>query len=132
MNKYKIKIELLNTIIKDTKFEMKGRADTPEDEALKGAGRYVIKTLQCWKDILKDEKDTNGWREDSPDIKDSINEVIKHLQEGYISDEHRHSELNWACVECQARILEGGLEMLKDQLDDDDEEDDSNDDVNHR
>ena len=127
MNKYKLQIKLLNDIIKDVRVNIKEKNIS---EATKGADRYMIDYLQCWKDVLKDEEDKNGWRE--TDIKDSINEVIKHLKEGYISDEHRHSELNWACVECQARILEGGLEMLKDQLDDDDEEDDSNDDVNHR
>ena len=124
MSEYKIKIDLLNEIIKDARVNIKEKNIS---EATKGADRYMIDYLQCWKDILKDEKDTNGWREDSPDIKDSINEVIKHLQEGYISDEHRHSELNWDCIECRARILEGGLEWLKD----DEEEDDIDDDDNH-
>jgi len=120
MNKYKLQIKLLNDIIKDARVNIREKNIS---EATKGADRYMIDYLQCWKDVLKDEED--GWRE--TDIKDSINEVIKHLQEGYISDEHRHSELNWDCIECRARILEGGLEWLKD----DEEEDDIDDDDNH-
>ena len=124
MSEYKIKIELLNQIIKDIRFGLKNGGTC--NRLMKEADKYVIDNLECWKQILKDE---DNWKE--PDIKDSINEVIKHLKEGYITEEHRHSELNWACVECQARILEGGLEMLKDQLDDSEEEDDIDDDVNH-
>jgi hypothetical protein len=63
-------------------------------------------------------------------MKKEANKILKYLRENFISEEHRHSELHWGCVERQARMLEGGLEWLKDMVDDneklnDDKVDDS-------
>ena len=66
-------------------------------------------------------------------MKQEINKIIKFLQEEYISDEHRHAEINLDCPECRARLLEGMLYWLKDAFEDDDDEEeyDSEDDKNH-
>ena len=54
MTKYQIQIKLLNDIIKDVRVNIKEKNIS---EATKGADRYMIDYLQCWKDIIKDEKD---------------------------------------------------------------------------
>jgi hypothetical protein len=53
MNEYKSNIKLINRIIRDVRVHMK---EEEHNEAVKGADKHMIKYLQAWKDILKDEK----------------------------------------------------------------------------
>lgn len=59
----------------------------------------------------------------------AIDKILTFLQEGFISDEHRHAEINWDCSECKIRILEGGLEWLKDSLKDELDDKENNEDI---
>jgi hypothetical protein len=53
MSEYKLNIKLINKIIQDVRVHMK---EEEHNEAVKGADKHMIKYLQAWKDILKDEK----------------------------------------------------------------------------
>jgi hypothetical protein len=50
MNEYKIKKELLNDIIKDLRFEVKGL----DDKLKKAHYNEMIRVLQIWKEIIKE------------------------------------------------------------------------------
>jgi len=57
MNKeeYKAKKELLNQMIKDAKIDIKNLDKTPQTLLLKAFYKTMIKELQTWKDIIKEE-----------------------------------------------------------------------------
>ena len=52
---YKAKKDLLNQMIKDAKIDMNNLNKTPQSLLLKAFYKTMIKELQTWKDIIKEE-----------------------------------------------------------------------------
>ena len=56
-NEYKIIIKFIDRIIKDVKTELGQVGDSIDDEAIKGAQKYMIAYMKMWKNVVKDDID---------------------------------------------------------------------------